>query len=113
MIHLEDLLIFVFAGFVVCLGVNSWILSAFARRRFALRSAEFHHNMDQMPIPRFGGVGLAAAFVLVICLPMNPLWELQADSMRWVIAGLALAMFGLGFWDDLRALVRASISAGW
>jgi UDP-GlcNAc:undecaprenyl-phosphate GlcNAc-1-phosphate transferase len=104
MIHLEDLLIFVFAGFVVCLGVNSWILSAFARRRFALRSAEFHHNMDQMPIPRFGGVGLAAAFVLVICLPMNPLWELQADSMRWVIAGLALAMFGLGFWDDLRAL---------
>src|SRR5439155_17063693 len=57
------------------------------------------------PIPRFGGIALAGAFVvvsLVVCV-----WSsLQPLQNRTYVTTLlsALAMFGVGLWDDFRPL---------
>jgi UDP-GlcNAc:undecaprenyl-phosphate GlcNAc-1-phosphate transferase len=103
---IDNLLICVLAGFGVAFGVIVVILRAMGRRHPVSRSPEFHHAQKpgQLPVPRFGGLALAASFTVLICLPLNFLFGCQTDSTRWVIAGTALAMFGLGFWDDLRAL---------
>jgi len=99
-------LICALAGFVVSYGVIVIILRAWGRRQLSSRSAEFHHarGSGQAPVSRFGGLALAAAFAVLICLPLNLFFGCQADALRWVIAGTALAMFGLGFGDDLRPL---------
>lgn len=99
-------LICALAGFGVSFGIIVFILRGWGRRQLSPRSVEFHHAQSpgQTPVPRFGGIALAAAFAVLICLPLNLLFGCQTDSLRWVIAGTSLAMFGLGFWDDLRAL---------
>src|ERR1017187_6695703 len=106
MATVENLLICALAGFAVSFGVIGFIIRAWRRRQPSPRSAELHHahNPDQLPVPRFGGIALAVAFAVLICLPLNFLFGFQTDSLRWVIASMALAMFGLGLWDDLRAL---------
>lgn len=106
--RLEQLMICGLVGFAVSLGISVAIIRA-SRRQLSSRLADFHHTRstdspDQMPVPRFGGVALAAAFAILVCLPSNFLFGFQFDPMRWVIASMALAMFGLGFWDDVRRL---------
>jgi UDP-GlcNAc:undecaprenyl-phosphate GlcNAc-1-phosphate transferase len=79
-------------------------------RRFALqrglggRGGEFHHT-HKAPVPRLGGAGLAAAFaaVGVVVALLVPAAQTPV-STRWAIVIGSLAMFGLGFWDDLRSL---------
>lgn len=69
------------------------------------RGCDFHHT-NKKPVPRVGGLALAAAFVAIEVL----LWAWQrpernvTSTDRWLIVGSALAMFAVGFWDDLRAL---------
>jgi len=41
---------------------------------------------------------------VLLGLPWNWLFGVRPNPQLWVVAGAALAMFGLGFWDDLRAL---------
>jgi UDP-GlcNAc:undecaprenyl-phosphate/decaprenyl-phosphate GlcNAc-1-phosphate transferase len=104
---LEILLFCVAAGFLVSLVANGIILRVWSRRlELPSRVAEFHHwqTADETPVPRFGGVALAAAFAVLMCLPWGFLFGFRPNPQLWVIAGTALAMFGLGFWDDLRAL---------
>ncbi|MGD0745004.1 MAG: MraY family glycosyltransferase [Verrucomicrobiota bacterium] len=63
---------------------------------------EFHHA-KQASVSRLGGIGLAAGFVSVFILSLTVLGcPLTLGSTG--IIGAALAMFGLGLWDDLRAL---------
>lgn len=64
----------------------------------------FHHTHRQ-PVPRLGGLALAAAFAVVglLALLFFPMERDQA-RLHWVIYGAALAMFGLGWWDDLKPL---------
>lgn len=62
---------------------------------------EFHQTHNR-PVPRLGGLAIAVAFVvawIVDTLVSAPTPETQ--HVRWVILGSALAMFVLGFWDDL------------
>jgi UDP-GlcNAc:undecaprenyl-phosphate GlcNAc-1-phosphate transferase len=79
-------------------------LTAVSRGRLAQRGRELHHTHDA-PVPRLGGLALAAAFlvievVITFCYPDQQ----QAPRDRLVILLSSLAMFGLGFWDDLRPL---------
>lgn len=93
-------LIFGAIGFIVCLFVIPEILTRLAP---AVASRKELHQTHQAPVPRFGGLALAVAFVCVTAasyalVPPQP-------GHRRVVLGLAsLAMFGLGFWDDLKAL---------
>ncbi|MBE0545466.1 MAG: undecaprenyl/decaprenyl-phosphate alpha-N-acetylglucosaminyl 1-phosphate transferase [Verrucomicrobia bacterium] len=70
----------------------------------AKAQCSFHHTHRQ-PMPRLGGVALAAAFAVVglLALLLYPLDPAQA-KLHWVIYGTSLAMFGLGLWDDLKPL---------
>lgn len=68
------------------------------------RVREYHH-VPKMPVSRLGGVALASAFlsislVVLICIPGNA----AIKEMRWEIVASSLAMFLLGFCDDLRSL---------
>ncbi len=101
----ESLFIYGATGFVVSFVVLTLILRVW-RRKLTRRVAEFHHaqNASQAPVPRYGGLGLAAAFVALVGLRRFFNHGFQTDASAWVIVGTALAMFGLGFWDDVRPL---------
>jgi len=104
--NLANLLICAVGGFCVSYGVIVFILHVWCSRQISTRPADFHHgqNGNQRPIPRFGGLALAVPFAVLICLPLDGLFDCHTDGLRWVIAGLSLAMFGLGFLDDWSAL---------
>jgi len=63
------------------------------------------HQTHQAPISRLGGVALAVVFALIatLVLLLFPL-EVGRAKACVVMVGGALAMFGVGFWDDLRPL---------
>ena len=68
------------------------------------RGQDLHHT-HKKPIPRLGGLVLAMAFIgieafIAICWPER---RSQAPG-RAVVLLSSLAMFGLGFWDDLKPL---------
>ena len=109
----ESLFIYGATGFVVSFVVLTLILRVW-RRKLTRRVAEFHHaqNASQAPVPRYGGLGLAAAFVALVGLRRFFNHGFQTDASAWVIAGTALAMFGLGFWDDVPAAGRQAQNAG-
>src|SRR6266568_8263936 len=89
--------------------ITAWGVSRFIQRLSFLankgeRSAQFHHSGDT-PIPRFGGVALAGAFVvvsLVVCV-WRSLEPLQNRTYVTILLS-SLAMFGVGLWDDFRPL---------
>jgi len=78
------------------------VISYARRKLFFQRSSELHHT-HKTPVPRLGGVALAAAFIIIelvtLLFPEQHKWQ-----ERMVLAGSSLGMFGLGFWDDLRPL---------
>jgi len=73
------------------------------RSRFAQRAPDLHHT-HKTPIPRLGGLALAAAFLGVEAFVAVFFPEQGMARERWVVMGSSLAMFGLGLWDDLRPL---------
>lgn len=68
-------------------------------------SARAFHHTHQTPISRLGGVALAAAF-LVVAITVFVWFPVEGERLRTrlVIVASALAMFGLGLWDDLKPL---------
>jgi UDP-GlcNAc:undecaprenyl-phosphate GlcNAc-1-phosphate transferase len=92
------LILWAAVGFVTALGLIP-ILQRITIRAVA---TPFHHT-HKSPISRFGGVALAAAFVLVSLLVFvgDPVEEEQL-RVRLVIFCSALAVFLLGLWDDIR-----------
>ena len=97
-----QLLICGLLGFGVCFSVIWLTLKAVRRFKSTGRADEFHHG-PQAPLSRLGGIGLAASFVAVKILVLA-FWGYQLTSDRKAIFITALAMFGLGLWDDFRAL---------
>ena len=101
MIHLLECALLCFG---ISWGVIALTLQVCQRRWLTARPADFHHHAPEpnaAPVPRYGGIALAVAFTAVICLPIETLFGTPLTPIRWVIAGTALAMFGLGLWDDL------------
>src|SRR5262245_12429778 len=89
-------------GFVACLTLIPSI-----RRHHAAQEGQnvrsFHHTHGKS-VTRFGGVGLAGAFALVAILAAGFCWERLRFPTDVVCVVGAMAMFGLGFWDDCRPL---------
>ena len=106
MANLQDLLICAAMGFVVSLIAIVVILRAWRRSSPLASMAEFRPAKDggYTLIPRLGGLPLAAAFAVLGGMAWTSLIVVQIDPLHGVIFVAALAMFGLGLWDDLRGL---------
>ena len=91
-------------GFCICWALIGGILKRAERGLGKERVRDFHHGHKQ-PIPRLGGVALASAF-LVVALAIGYFTPLPDSSVAalLVIVLSSLAMFTLGFWDDVRPL---------
>lgn len=88
-------------GFGVCFGVICLTLKAIHRYKLVGRAGEFHHT-HRAPISRLGGIALAGAFV---CAKIPLLFlGYSFTPERIAITVTALAMFGLGLWDDFQPL---------
>ena len=87
---------------VVLLGVPL-ILKYSGRMPLSGRSPDLHHT-HKAPVPRLGGVALAAAFVVVNLMTVLLFPRSGNAREHFVIACTSLAMFGLGLWDDLKPL---------
>ena len=70
-----------------------------------IRGVRDPHHTHRVPVPRLGGLALAAAFLVVeiVAMTFYPVAREQASDQLIIIFG-ALGMFGLGFWDDLKPL---------
>jgi UDP-GlcNAc:undecaprenyl-phosphate GlcNAc-1-phosphate transferase len=91
-------------GFSICYALISIILKRAEHLGKRNRESEFHHG-HKTPVPRLGGIALAGAFALAALTIyfFFPLSAASANTLAVVSFG-SLAMFGLGFWDDLRPL---------
>lgn len=99
-----NLLIGGLVGLATSAGLILLILKAGWRFGWVNRASEAHHT-HTVPVPRVGGIALAGALVavvLVFTFLMGPKWLL--NSQLWLVVAAALAMFGLGLWDDLFTL---------
>jgi UDP-GlcNAc:undecaprenyl-phosphate GlcNAc-1-phosphate transferase len=68
------------------------------------RPKDWHHTRS-VPVPRLGGAALAVVFVMIEFYLAAVRPDLHARIPgREIIVISSLAMFGLGFWDDLRPL---------
>ena len=91
-------------GFVISVLLIPVILRYSRGARSWRRSPDLHHT-HKGPIPRLGGLALVAAFLgteafIAIC---NPEERTQTPARNAIVL-TALAMFGLGFWDDLKGI---------
>src|SRR4051812_17145652 len=99
-----ELLGYGLAGMAVVMLTISFILKTLASGRFFRRQSDFHHGGSNS-IPRFGGLALALAFIAIqtiIALVHPDTTEQTKDQL--IIFFSSLAMFALGFWDDLKPL---------
>lgn len=80
------------------------VLSAWANRQDSPAARDFHHTHKQ-PVPRLGGLGLAAGFVGVeaLILFLYPS-DLSSTHKPAGLIGGVLGMFLLGVWDDIRPI---------
>ena len=91
-------------GFFTSLVLIPFILQLAEHRGGANRGRDFHHSRTS-PVVRLGGVALAVAFAVVaLAIPyFNSLSAATTNTLSVIVFG-SLAMFALGFWDDLRPL---------
>ena len=94
----------VLLGLIASAGLILLVLKAC---RFSGREEELHHpHLHKPPVSRLGGIALAGAFVSVFLLFLGTVSKNQHEAVTELskIAGLSLAMFGLGLRDDFRPL---------
>jgi UDP-GlcNAc:undecaprenyl-phosphate/decaprenyl-phosphate GlcNAc-1-phosphate transferase len=91
-------------GMGIVLAVVPLILRLAGSSNLGRRGQELHHT-HRGAVPRLGGLALMVAFVGVEIL-IAALWpeERARVAGRSVVLMSSLAMFGLGFWDDLKPL---------
>jgi UDP-GlcNAc:undecaprenyl-phosphate GlcNAc-1-phosphate transferase len=77
-------------------------LGAARVRKLFQRGQDLHHTHHR-PVPRLGGLALAIAFIGIEVF-MAVVWPEQRANTpgRLVVLLSSLAMFALGFWDDLK-----------
>jgi len=87
---------------------TAWLLiPVIIRRSWALLAARGYsfHQTHSVPVPRFGGLALVVPFVLnVLAAYLVVGFTGRSVKEDWGMVLAALAMFGLGFADDLRPL---------
>jgi UDP-GlcNAc:undecaprenyl-phosphate GlcNAc-1-phosphate transferase len=94
--------------FAVMGGLVAWVVIPFILSRMGslgrTEPSQFHHTHTGAT-SRLGGLALAASFVVTSLLSLLVMRNQALETRRClVLAGGALAMFGLGFWDDLKPL---------
>src|SRR2546423_1791448 len=85
--------------------ITLWLTLRFGRTAVLLgRSTDWHHA-PRAPVPRLGGAALVLAF-LAVELYTQVINETPTPGLplRELVVCASLAMFGLGFWDDIRPL---------
>lgn len=99
-----DIPLILVLGLFTCWGTISLTLQLFCIADGVGRGKDFHHDR-KAPVPRVGGMGLVASFA-VVSLAIYFLQGLSSSGANTlgVVALSSLAMFALGFWDDLRPL---------
>ncbi len=93
-----------FLGLGIVLLTVPLILKICSRGNLFRRPGELHHT-HLTSIPRLGGLALVAAFfgVELFITAFNLESQRSIPAMPAILIG-SLAMFGLGFWDDLKPL---------
>src|SRR3954470_11190272 len=91
-------------GFLACWLAIPVIRKHVAKRSDLARRGEFHHT-HTASVPRYGGLALATSFALlaVAVSVFAPIGHTSLSGRLALIFG-SLAMFGLGFWDDIKPL---------
>jgi UDP-GlcNAc:undecaprenyl-phosphate GlcNAc-1-phosphate transferase len=90
-------------GFGVVFLLVPLILRTYQRANLC-RDRDFHHA-DVAPVPRFGGLALVGALLAVEALVAIVFPELRSRIPgRAAVILSSLAMFAIGFWDDLKPL---------
>lgn len=91
-------------GFAVALIAIRGILMASKGTGLVTATRDLHHT-HKVPVPRIGGLGIAVAFLAIeaFALIFYP-YDASLGANPWILIGSALAMFLLGFADDLRPL---------
>jgi len=90
-------IIFGALGFVTVMLVVPAILRRIAP---AVAPRREFHQTHKTPVPRLGGIALAAAFVVAIVASFAVAGP-ERGHPRLVLALTSLAMFALGLWDDI------------
>ena len=91
-------------GMVVVFLLAPLILSAARLGILPSRAQDLHHGHGP-PVPRFGGLVLVVAyFVIELFRAIYHQGDGQAMAGNWIVEVSSLAMFALGFWDDIRPL---------
>jgi UDP-GlcNAc:undecaprenyl-phosphate/decaprenyl-phosphate GlcNAc-1-phosphate transferase len=76
-----------------------------AKAGILFQRGQERHHIQQKPVPRLGGLALAAAFIGVEIFVTFVCPEQHTQTPNRVVVILSsLAMFALGFWDDLQPL---------
>ena len=90
--------------YVICLGlggVGAWVVARLGRR-FSLLDKSNHRSSHDGVVPKGGGIGILAAFLLVS-------WVLQLPILFWMCVGL-VSLFSLyGDRKDIPPKVRLSL----
>ena len=91
-------------GIGIVLVVVPVTLKAAGPSNLFQRGQDLHHTHEGA-IPRLGGLALVVAFIGVEIL-IAALWPEERERMpeRSAVLISSLAMFALGFWDDLKPL---------
>src|SRR5262245_29696751 len=89
-------------GFVTVWCLVPLLISRSASFLARAQGREFHQT-HTAPVPRFGGIALVAAF-LVVTLVSLLVEKWQPGGPRTIIALTSLAMFALGLRDDISPL---------
>jgi UDP-GlcNAc:undecaprenyl-phosphate GlcNAc-1-phosphate transferase len=88
-------------GFFICWALIGIILKR-ADKLGSSRSLDFHHG-HKTPVPRLGGLAFVSAFVVIVAVIFvcNSVSDANRATLG-VILFSSLAIFALGFWDDIR-----------
>jgi len=91
-------------GMGIVLAGIPLVLKAAQVVKLPSRAQDWHHTQGP-PVPRLGGVVLVAAFLGTQLLMAACGWGVRGGLVRnWGVVIGSVAMFGLGFWDDLKPL---------
>jgi UDP-GlcNAc:undecaprenyl-phosphate GlcNAc-1-phosphate transferase len=92
------------AGFTIAFSAVLITLRNLRPQGAFQRGADLHHT-HKAPVPRFGGLALAVAFLGVELL-VEFFYSAHRERTpgRLVVVLSSLAMFGVGFWDDIKPL---------